>query len=69
MRLIGYLILAGGAYVGLAGLFNWDFFMNRPENQRVIAQFPSGRQTARWLYVMAGGVAVLAGASLVVFSS
>lgn len=69
VRFIGYLIGAGGLYVALAGLFDWDFFMDRPENQRVIAQFPSGRATARWLYVMAGGVAILAGGAMVVLAS
>lgn len=69
MRFIGYLILVGGAYIALAGLFDWDFFMNRPENQRVIAQFPSGRETARWLYVMAGGITAVVGVALVLLSS
>ena len=69
MRFIGVLIVAGGAYIALAGLFDWDFFMNRPENQRVIAQFPSGRAPARWLYVMAGGISVLIGGAIVLVGS
>jgi len=69
MRFIGYVITAGGTYFALAGLFDWDFFMNRPENQRVIAQFPSGRSTARWLYVLTGVVTVLVGLLLIVFGS
>jgi len=69
MRFIGYVISVGGAYVALAGLFDWDFFMNRPENQRVIAQFPSGRKTAKWLYVMAGGATLLVGLLLIVLGS
>lgn len=68
MSIFGYLLAAGGAYLALAGLFDWDFFMQRPENQRIIAQFPSGRATARWLFVMLGGVVLVAGSVIVVIA-